>query len=82
LATVVILVTPYLIIDEDMYLLALGVMVACVLLVIFFFNYYISVAQKLPFWSRFGQMAAISLSVAVVSFVIGLLAKSLLGIEI
>ncbi len=82
LITVAILVAPYLILDEDMYLLAFGIMLVSCVVIIFAFNFYISVAQKQPLWSRFGQMAAISLGVAAISFVIGLLAKSILGVDL
>ncbi|HBT95098.1 MAG TPA: rubrerythrin family protein [Coriobacteriia bacterium] len=82
LITVAVLVTPYLVLAEDMYLLAFGIMLISCVVIIFAFNFYISVAQKQPLWSRFGQMAAISLGVAAVSFVIGLLAKSVLGVDI
>ena len=52
------------------------------LLIILAFNYYISVAQDLPFWKRFGEMVVISLGVAALSFLIGLAAKQLLGINV
>ena len=38
-----------------------------------------SVAQDQPFKSRFTEMAAISISVAVLSFIVGILAKKFLG---
>jgi VIT1/CCC1 family predicted Fe2+/Mn2+ transporter len=80
--TVVLLILPYLLFPEDMYIWALTTMLIVVVIVILGFNFYISVAQKLPFWSRFGHMAAISLGVAAVSFVIGLAAKAILGVDI
>ena len=46
-----------------------------------FFNYYISVAKEEPFLKNFATMAVISLSVAVISYIIGLLAKNMLGID-
>lgn len=82
LVTVALLVTPYLLFPNGMYLAAFVVMIATVLLIILFFNYYISVAKDEPFLRRFGEMAVISLSVAVISFGIGLLAKELLGIDV
>jgi VIT1/CCC1 family predicted Fe2+/Mn2+ transporter len=82
LITVVILVTPYLLVPEEHYLVAFCIMLGAVILVILAFNYYISVAQRQPFLSRFGQMAAISLGVAAVSFVIGLAARALLGVDL
>ncbi|MDR1082312.1 MAG: VIT1/CCC1 family protein [Coriobacteriales bacterium] len=81
LITVAILVSPYLVLDEHLYLLAFIIMLASCILIIFAFNFYLSVAQRLPFWSRFGHMAAISLGVAAISFVIGLAAKALLGVD-
>ncbi|MDD3106436.1 MAG: rubrerythrin family protein, partial [Bacilli bacterium] len=44
-------------------------------------NYYISVAKNLDFKKRFFQMATISLSVAIISFGIGILVKQLLGLN-
>lgn len=82
LITVVLLVTPYLIFDNEHYVMALGSMLVIVILIIFFFNYYISVAKDLPFKRRFIEMASISLSVAVISFLIGLVVKQFLGIDI
>ena len=51
-------------------------------LIIFLFNYYISVAKDLEFKKRFFQMAIISLSVALISFGIGVLVKQFLGVEV
>lgn len=82
LVTVALLVLPYLLFPTGMYIAAFVTMIVIVLLIILFFNYYIAVAKDEPFLSRFGEMAAISMSVAVISFVIGLLAKSLLGIDV
>lgn len=82
LITVVLLVTPYLIFDNAHYVMALASMLVIVILIIFFFNYYISVAKDLPFKKRFLEMATISLSVAVISFLIGLIVKQSLGIDI
>lgn len=52
------------------------------MLIILVFTYYISVAKDLNFKKRFWEMAIISLSVAAFSFVIGLLVKEALGIDI
>lgn len=82
LITVALMVLPYLLMPNRLYIAAFGVMLAIVVLIIFLFNFYISVAQDKPLLRRFAEMAAISLGVAAVSFVIGLLAKSLLGIDV
>ena len=82
LITVAILVLPYLLFPVSLYVPALITMLAAVILIILFFNYYISVAKGQPFLRRFGEMALISLSVAAISFVIGILVKQFLGIDI
>lgn len=80
--TVALLILPYLLFPDHQYLIALGVMLATVVLIIVAFNYYISVAKGLPFKKRFGEMACISLGVAALSFVIGLVVKNVLGVDI
>jgi VIT1/CCC1 family predicted Fe2+/Mn2+ transporter len=82
LITVALLVLPYLMFPAKLYIAAFAVMICTVLLIILLFNYYISVAREEPFFRRFGEMAAISLSVAAISFVIGYLAKQILGIDV
>lgn len=82
LVTVVLLVLPYLLMPNHMYVAAFAIMISVVIIIILVFNLYISVAKEEPFLKRFLEMAIISLSVAVISFGIGLLAKHLLGIEV
>ena len=79
---VILLVLPYLLLPSDQYLYALISMLIIVVLIIFAFTYYISVAKDLPFKKRFFEMAGISLSVAALSFVVGILVKYFLGIDI
>ena len=81
LITVALLVLPYLLFPTHMYVVAFAVMIVTVIFIIMFFNYYISVAKEEPFLKNFVTMAVISLSVAVISYIIGILAKELLGIE-
>jgi VIT1/CCC1 family predicted Fe2+/Mn2+ transporter len=57
-------------------------MLAVVILIIAGFTYYTSVAQDEPFKSRFLEMATISISVAVMSFIVGVLAKKFLGVDL
>jgi len=52
------------------------------ILIIFFFNYYISVAKDLNFKERFFEMSFISLGVSAITFLIGVLIRQFLGIEI
>jgi VIT1/CCC1 family predicted Fe2+/Mn2+ transporter len=82
LITVVLMVLPYLLLPNSMYIIAFAIMLSVVILIILLFNYYISVAQELPFLKRFGEMALISLGVAFISFIIGLIAKRLIGIDV
>lgn len=82
LITVACLVMPYLLLPAEAFVQALVILLLIVVAIIFVFNYYICVAKDLPFKRRFGEMAGISLSVAAVSFVIGLIVKKFLGIDI
>lgn len=82
LITVALMVMPYLVLPNSLYVVAFAAMLVVVVLIIGLFNYYISVVQNEPFLRRFGEMAVISLGVAAISFGIGLLAKGLLGLDI
>lgn len=78
--TVMILVAPYLIFSNPF--LSLGVTLFSAVVVIFLFNYYISVAKDYNFKRRFLEMAVISLGVAGISFLIGVLIKQFIGVDI
>lgn len=80
--TVTLLVLPYLLLPNNLWMVALIAMIAIVLLIILGFNYYISVAKSVPFRRRFIEMVSISMGVAVIAFLIGLLAKALLGVNV
>lgn len=80
LATVTLLVAPFLLFQET--ILSLGATILFAILVIFVFTYYVSVAKDLPFKRRFAEMAAISLGVAALTFLIGIAVRVFLGIEI
>jgi len=82
LITVALMVLPYLLLPADAYLEAFLTMIAVVILIILVFNYYISVAKDQPFFKNFLKMALISISVAGISYLIGILAKNLLGIDV
>ena len=82
LITVSFLITPYLIFPDDKCVYALIAVIFIVLFIIFIFTYYVSVAKSLPFRNRFFEMASISLTVAGISFFIGILVKNFLGIDI
>jgi len=80
IVTVMILILPYLVLGN--YYLCLAVALAAAVLIIAIFNYYISVAKDEPFRERFFEMAALSLGVAALSFVLGYFIRSALGVEI
>ncbi len=82
LITVIALILPYLLLGTGQYIAALVCMLLVVVLIIAGFTYYTSVAMDQPFRSRFAEMAGISIGVAVVSFVVGILAKQLLGVDL
>lgn len=65
-----------------MYMAALGLMLLVVIMIIAGFTYYISVAKGEKFRPRFLEMTLISVSVAVLSFFVGILAKHFLGVDI
>ncbi|MDX9893569.1 MAG: VIT1/CCC1 transporter family protein [Patescibacteria group bacterium] len=79
-ATVAVLIFPYLVVN-NIYL-SLAWTIANALMIILSFTFYTAVAQQQPFKKRFLEMSLLSLSVAALSFVIGLLVRNLFGIEI
>ena len=82
LVTVIFLILPYLLFETAQFLPALVCMLLIVVLIIAGFTYYTSVAQDQPFKSRFAEMAGISIGVAVLSFIVGILAKKFLGVDL
>ena len=82
LVTVVLLIAPYLLFASSQYLAAMVCMLIIVVLIIAGFTYYTSVAQGQAFKSRFLEMAIISISVAVISFFVGIAAKHFLGVDL
>lgn len=82
LVTVILLILPYLLFSNTQYLFALFTMLAIVIAIIAMFTYYISVAKDEKFTPKFLEMSIISVSVAMISFVVGILAKKFLGIDV
>ena len=78
--TVMLLIAPFLIF-HNIYL-CLGVTILNAIIVIFAFNFYISVAKDIPFRKRFLEMAAISLGIAALSFAIAFLIRKFFSIEV
>jgi len=78
--TVVALILPYLIFANVFVSLVVTLIVA--ILIIAAFNFYLSVARSESFRRRFLEMAGVSLGVALLSFLIGVIVRSVLGIEV
>jgi VIT1/CCC1 family predicted Fe2+/Mn2+ transporter len=78
--TVLILISPYLLLN-NVYV-SVAVMLTLSILIILCYNFYITTAKGLKLWRRFGEMALISLGVACISFLIGILARIIFGVEI
>ena len=78
--TVALLILPFLLLTSP-YMALLFTLLGAVA-VIFVFTFYISVAKDLPFYRRFGEMLAISLGIAAISFVIGFAIRILLNIDV
>jgi VIT1/CCC1 family predicted Fe2+/Mn2+ transporter len=79
-ATVVLLIVPYLVLRN--YYVSLACTLLTAVLIIGLFNFYISVAMDQSFKKRFAEMAALSLGVAGFSFLIGLALRILLNVEL
>jgi len=80
IVTVIFLVSPYFIF-ENVYT-SLIIMLLMTILIIAVYTFYISVAKEVKFKRRFTEMALISLGVALISYGIGYLVRTYLGIEI
>ncbi len=62
--------------------MCLGFTIFNAVVVIFIFTFYISVARGISFRNRFSEMVLISLGVAALTFLITLLIKVFLNVEI
>jgi len=80
IVTVLILILPYLVLEN--FYICLGCTLTAAVLIIAFFNYYISVAKGVPFRKRFLEMTGLSLGVAALSFLVGFIVRSFLGIDV
>ena len=78
--TVILLILPFLLMSDP--LKAYAITLALAILIIVLFTFYTSVAKDLPFLKRFAEMAAISLGIAAISFVIGIFVRIYLNVEV
>ena len=77
---VIFLVAPFLIFTSPF--VALLVALFDSILIVFFFTYYISVANDQPFRKRFTEMVVLSTVVGLISFGLGYLVRIFFGIEV
>jgi vacuolar iron transporter family protein len=78
--TVIILVLPFLLLNNAYAALPLTIGLA--LLIIFMFTFYTAITHHDSFWKRFSEMALISLGVAALTFVIGLAIRTYIGVDV
>lgn len=86
--TVMLLVTPYLLLDDtsaimlglEPHIQALCITLIIGLLIIALFNFYVSIAQDHSFKQRFTEMTSILIVVTGISFLIGLILREWFGI--
>ncbi|MAH33268.1 rubrerythrin family protein [archaeon] len=77
---VIALVIPYFLLKN--YYFALGFTLINAIIIIFLFTFYISVAKEVSFKKRFFEMALLSFGVAALTFIIGLIIRVFLQIDI
>ena len=80
LAVVLLFIAPYFFLTNPYG--ALGIVIAEALSVIAFFAFYQSVTRRLPWGRQFREMAAISLGVALFTFIVAVVIRSWFGIQI
>lgn len=78
--TVLLLIFPYFIFSNVFF--SFGLMIFIAISVIFLFTFYLSVVKEMSFKNRFLEMATVSLGIAAVSFVIGFLIRTFLGVDV
>jgi len=82
LITVLLLISPFLLLITSNSLISLFITIIIAIIIVFVFTFYISIAKDLPFRRRFFEVVSISLGVAALTFIIGIVVKQFLQIEI
>lgn len=78
--TVIALIVPFVLIATPIYALVVTLLIA--VLIIAIFNFYYAIVCDKSFRKRFAEMAAISFSIAAISFLLGYLLKMFTGIDV
>lgn len=79
LFTVALLIMPFIFISN--VFIAMSLMLCTTILIIAFYTFYISTAKNTKFWPKFIEMALISLTVAAISFVVGWIVRTYIGVD-
>lgn len=82
IVTVFFLVIPYLLFRDLSPVICLIIALINAIIIVFIFTFYISVAKDLPFKKRFFEVVGISLGIATLTFIIGMVVRSVLSIDI
>jgi len=77
---VTVLITPFLVLKNPY--LSLTFAISGAILLILVFTFYCSVVREISFKKRFTEMLVISMGVAFLSFIIGLIVRQFLGIDV
>lgn len=80
--TVFFLIFPYLVLTNLSPLICLAISIVNAIIVILLFTFYISVAKDLSFKKRFFEIVSISLGIAALTFIFGLVVRSFIPIEV
>lgn len=80
LGVVLLLVAPYLIFHQ--VYLSLIVTLCIAIVIVGGFSFYISIAQKKSFKKQFIETAALSLGIAAITFIFGIILRNLISIEV
>jgi VIT1/CCC1 family predicted Fe2+/Mn2+ transporter len=78
--TVTLLIAPYLIFDD--IIVSFCILITNALLILVIFNFFVAIAKGFSFRKRFFEMAALSLSIAAINFLIGYGIKHLFNLQI
>ncbi|MEM3374689.1 MAG: VIT1/CCC1 family protein [Candidatus Woesearchaeota archaeon] len=78
--TVLLLILPFILINNVM--LSMIIMLSTTISIIAFYTFYISTAKNTKFLPKFIEMAIISLTVALISFLVGFILRKYIGIDV
>jgi VIT1/CCC1 family predicted Fe2+/Mn2+ transporter len=78
--TVLLLVFPFFLLHNPYMAILLTLLIA--ILIVFFFSFFVAVVRGMSFWRLLFEMLIISLGVATISFLIGILVRKFLKVEV